>query len=230
MAVHPCSSTSDRRARWPRQLPDERPPPTGQPDVAARAAGQVRSALPRRRPAHQTPSRVGGQESHGAPWIRFRVIGSAPVADRYARPIDRFARTVLWNRPASWNPGGMSGVQSVERAFAILRCLAGGPAGVSEIAERVGLPKSTVSRLLVDAAGDSAPSSSRGSGNEYRVGGGLVDIAAGALPGRNLVTVARPHLVELVDDPGRGGRAVGPRRRRRRLRRPGLGRPPGAGA
>ena len=42
----------------------------------------------------------------------------------------------------------MSSVQSVERAFTVLRCLAGGPAGVSQIAERVGLPKSTVSRLL----------------------------------------------------------------------------------
>jgi DNA-binding IclR family transcriptional regulator len=42
----------------------------------------------------------------------------------------------------------MSGVQSVERAFSVLQCLAGGPAGVTEIAERVSLPKSTVSRLL----------------------------------------------------------------------------------
>ena len=41
----------------------------------------------------------------------------------------------------------MAGVQSVER-FAVLRCLSGGPAGVSEVAERVDLPKSTVSRLL----------------------------------------------------------------------------------
>ncbi len=32
--------------------------------------------------------------------------------------------------------------------MAILRCLAGAEAGVSELAERVGLPKSTVSRLL----------------------------------------------------------------------------------
>ena len=42
----------------------------------------------------------------------------------------------------------MAGVQSVERAFAILRCLSGGAAGVSEVADRVDLPKSTVSRLL----------------------------------------------------------------------------------
>ena len=42
----------------------------------------------------------------------------------------------------------MSTVQSVERAFSVLRALAGGPAGVSEVAARTGLPKSTVSRLL----------------------------------------------------------------------------------
>ena len=42
----------------------------------------------------------------------------------------------------------MSGVQSIERAFAILRVLARGPLGVTDIAERTALPKSTVSRLL----------------------------------------------------------------------------------
>ena len=43
----------------------------------------------------------------------------------------------------------MSGVQSIERAFAVLRKLAGGPAGVTDLAERVDLPKSTVSRRNV---------------------------------------------------------------------------------
>ena len=42
----------------------------------------------------------------------------------------------------------MSTVQSIERAFAVLRSLTTGPAGVTDIAERVDLPKSTVSRLL----------------------------------------------------------------------------------
>lgn len=92
----------------------------------------------------------------------------------------------------------MSGVQSVERAFAILRCLAGGPAGVSEVAERVDLPKSTVSRLLSTMQVLGAVEQS-GAGAEYRVGDAMVDIASGALPGRNLIAVARPHLVELVE-------------------------------
>ncbi len=96
----------------------------------------------------------------------------------------------------SWS--GVSGVQSVERAFSVLRCLAGGPAGVSAIAERVGLPKSTVSRLLSTLQDIGAVEQS-GAGGDYRVGGGLVDIATGALPGRSLVAAARPHLAELVD-------------------------------
>ena len=95
----------------------------------------------------------------------------------------------------------MSGVQSVERAFAILRCLAGGPAGVSVIADRVGLPKSTVSRLLSTLQALGAVEQSA-SGTEYRVGDAMIDIAAGAVPGRNLIAVARPHLAELVETLG----------------------------
>lgn len=92
----------------------------------------------------------------------------------------------------------MSGVQSVERAFAILRCLAGGPAGVSELAERVALPKSTVSRLLSTLQGVGAVEQSS-AGTEYRIGAGVVDLTAGAHHGRDLVAVARPHLAELVE-------------------------------
>jgi DNA-binding IclR family transcriptional regulator len=93
----------------------------------------------------------------------------------------------------------MTAVQSVERAFVILRCLAGGPAGVSAIAERVGLPKSTVSRLLSTLQALGAVEQS---GNDYRIGHGMIDLAAAALPGRNLISVARPHLAELVETLG----------------------------
>lgn len=91
----------------------------------------------------------------------------------------------------------MSNVQSVERAFAVLRCLAGGPAGVSEIAERVGLPKSTVSRLLSTLQSIEAVEQLN-AGGEYRVAELMVEIASGASPGTDLVAVARPHLAELV--------------------------------
>lgn len=88
-------------------------------------------------------------------------------------------------------------VQSVERAFAILDRLSRGSAGVSEIADSVGLAKSTVSRLL-STLQDLGAVDQSGAGSEYRVGSRIVDISAGAVPGRNLMAVARPHLVELV--------------------------------
>jgi DNA-binding IclR family transcriptional regulator len=91
----------------------------------------------------------------------------------------------------------MSGVQSVERAFAVLRCLSGGPSGVTEVADRVGLPKSTVSRLLstLDELGMVEQIEPGGS---YRIGAGMLEIAAAVLPGRSLIAAARPHLHDLV--------------------------------
>ncbi len=91
----------------------------------------------------------------------------------------------------------MSNVQSVERAFTVLRCLAGGPAGVSELAARTKLPKSTVSRLLATLVEIGAVEQL--ASGLYRVGDAVLDIAAGATPGRHLVAVARPSLTELVD-------------------------------
>lgn len=90
----------------------------------------------------------------------------------------------------------MSTVQSIDRAFAVLRSLAAGPAGVTEVAERVGLPKSTVSRLLstLEALGAVEQLSA---GGDYRVGGAMIELAAAARPGRSLVSLARPHLAEL---------------------------------
>ena len=95
----------------------------------------------------------------------------------------------------------MAGVQSVERAFAILRCLSGGAAGVSEVAERVDLPKSTVSRLLSTMYDLGAVEQST-TGTEYCVGDLVVEIAGGAAPGRGMITVARPVLAELAEQTG----------------------------
>jgi DNA-binding IclR family transcriptional regulator len=93
----------------------------------------------------------------------------------------------------------MSTVQSVERAFGVLQALAGGPAGVSEIAARTGLPKSTVSRLLGTLVDLGAVEQSELLG-VYGLGELLIDLSASASPGRNLIAIARPHLVELVAD------------------------------
>ncbi|RMH80221.1 MAG: IclR family transcriptional regulator [Actinomyces sp.] len=92
----------------------------------------------------------------------------------------------------------MSGVQSVERAFAVLQCLSAGPAGVSDLAARTDLPKSTVARLLatlVEVGAVEQPEP----GGDYRLGQLVLDLAAGAVPSDNLLGIARQHLVELAE-------------------------------
>jgi DNA-binding IclR family transcriptional regulator len=95
----------------------------------------------------------------------------------------------------------MSSVQSVERAFAVLRCLADGPAGVTELAERAALPKSTVSRLL-STLEQTGVVEQVVVGGRYRIGEGMIELAAAAGQGRGLITVVRPHLVELTGELG----------------------------
>ena len=90
----------------------------------------------------------------------------------------------------------MSTVQSIDRAFAVLRALASGPAGVTEVSERVSLPKSTVSRLLSTLEEQGAVEQVA-VGGQYRIGWAMLELAAAARPGRSLVSVARPHLAEL---------------------------------
>jgi len=89
-------------------------------------------------------------------------------------------------------------VQSIERAFTLLRALAVGAAGVTDLAERVDLPKSTVARLLNALETEGAVTQDE-VGGDYRLGEGLLDIAGATQPGRNLVATARPHLLELTE-------------------------------
>lgn len=91
----------------------------------------------------------------------------------------------------------MSGVQSIERAFSLLRALATGPAGVTDLADRTTLPKSTVARLLSALESEGAVEQLE-TGGQYRLGAAVADLAGAAAPGYNLVTAARPHLAELT--------------------------------
>jgi DNA-binding IclR family transcriptional regulator len=91
----------------------------------------------------------------------------------------------------------MTTVQSIDRAFSVLRSLGSGPAGVIEIADRVGLPKSTVSRLLATLEQLGAVEQVA-TGGEYRVGWTMIELAATARPGRSLISLARPHMAELT--------------------------------
>ena len=89
-------------------------------------------------------------------------------------------------------------VQSIERAFLLLRFLALGPLGVTDLADRAQLPKSTVARLLSALENERAVEQEPSSGL-YRLGAGLIDIAGTVAPGRNLISAARPYLLELGD-------------------------------
>jgi DNA-binding IclR family transcriptional regulator len=95
----------------------------------------------------------------------------------------------------------MPRVQSIERAFAVLGSLASGPSGVTEVAERVGLPKSTVARLLGSLAREGAVEQEAG-GSRYRLGGRLIALAQSSDPASALIVAAHPVLVRLAGDVG----------------------------
>jgi len=88
-------------------------------------------------------------------------------------------------------------VQSVDRAFAVLRQVASAPGGISEVARAVDLPVSTVARLLgtleslgaVIRIGDSAA---------YGIGAGIRALAGSIDAREALVASARPILAALV--------------------------------
>ena len=87
-------------------------------------------------------------------------------------------------------------VQSVERAFAILDALAGRTAGLTVLAARLGLPKSTVARLL--ATLERVGAVERVEGTRWRIGPGVAALASGASAERGLAALVRPELVGLV--------------------------------
>jgi DNA-binding IclR family transcriptional regulator len=95
----------------------------------------------------------------------------------------------------------MSRVQSIERAFLVLGALADGPVGVTEVAGHVGLPKSTVARLLAaletEGACEQLPGETR-----YRLGPRMAELASGLHDARGLVAMAHPALVDLAAETG----------------------------
>ncbi len=95
----------------------------------------------------------------------------------------------------------MSRVQSIERAFAVLSTLADGPLGVTEVALRARLPKSTAARMLASLVREGAVEQG-GGGTTYHLGPRLQTLASGVRSTRSLVAIAHPHLVELAADTG----------------------------
>ena len=128
----------------------------------------------------------------------------------------------------------MSSVQAIERAFAVLGALADGPLGVTEVADRSGLPKSTAARMLTTLAHEGAVEQVPGD-TRYRLGPRMATLAAGLTPARSLAALARPrspssrraageaaglavpdgdlvHYIDQVDTPNPVRSATGPAR------------------
>lgn len=93
------------------------------------------------------------------------------------------------------------GVQSIRRAFAVLGALADGPLGVTDVAIRSHIPKSTAARLLAALAAEGAVEQIPGE-TRYRLGPHLVALASGLGDARGLVATARPALTGLARELG----------------------------
>ena len=92
----------------------------------------------------------------------------------------------------------MSTVQSIDRAFLILSSLAEKPGGISELSRRIDLPTSTVARLLSALEGSKVVERSK-QGYEYQLGPKIMQLVTKANPGQALLSLARPFMVNLVD-------------------------------
>ncbi|GGV72191.1 MULTISPECIES: IclR family transcriptional regulator [Streptomyces] len=100
----------------------------------------------------------------------------------------------------SARPSSSGGVQSLERAFALLERMAdaGGEVGLSELASASGLPLPTIHRLMrtLVACGYARQQPNR----RYALGPRLIRLGESA--SRLLGTWARPYLARLVDETG----------------------------
>jgi DNA-binding IclR family transcriptional regulator len=83
----------------------------------------------------------------------------------------------------------------------VLASLVDGPLGVTEVATRSRLPKSTAARLLAALAAEGAVEPANGSGR-YRLGPRILALGAGLRETRGLVATAHPFLVELAATTG----------------------------
>jgi DNA-binding IclR family transcriptional regulator len=92
----------------------------------------------------------------------------------------------------------MSSVQSIRRAFDVLGTLGDGPLGVTEVADRAGLPKSTAARLLATLVGEGAVEQVPGD-TSYRLGPRLITLSGGFSLARSLAAIARPMLIDLAE-------------------------------
>lgn len=92
-------------------------------------------------------------------------------------------------------------VQSIERAAAILRSFSETEPelGVTELSQRMGLHKSTISRIIATLQHEGLVGQNPETG-KYRLGVGLVSLAGVALGRINVRGAAQPYLDELVQE------------------------------
>lgn len=93
---------------------------------------------------------------------------------------------------------GRATVLAVRHALQVLRCLSGeGPLGVTELASRVGLHKSSVSRLVATLLDDDLVEREAGS-RRVRLGAGLLSLSAPLLGKVRFAEAARAPLADLA--------------------------------
>lgn len=88
-------------------------------------------------------------------------------------------------------------IPAIDRAVDVMEALAaGGPAGIRDLAARLGIPRSTVYRVLnsLEARGLVA----READNTYRLGAQLLRLARAVPAGFDLVALARPPMEDLA--------------------------------
>jgi DNA-binding IclR family transcriptional regulator len=97
----------------------------------------------------------------------------------------------------------MADVQSLKRAFEILRAVSGHADGVglAVLSRQVGLPKSTVARMLTTLENLGAVERLQGA-DGYRIGAEIVTLAAQVAYPRSLIVLARPTLQQLAQNCG----------------------------
>jgi DNA-binding IclR family transcriptional regulator len=93
----------------------------------------------------------------------------------------------------------MSDIQSIRRAFDILKAVGAHPDGatLTDIANQLHLPKSTVSRMLSTLA-QAGAIEKLGGREGFRLGNELLALASNVPYPRNLAAIARPHLEQLA--------------------------------
>jgi len=92
-------------------------------------------------------------------------------------------------------------VQSIDRAFAVLRQVAHEPAGISDVARATHLPVSTVARLLATLESQGAVVR-LGDSATYGIGAGIRALAESVDASASLITRGRPVLAALVERTG----------------------------